>query len=314
MSRIVILMAVALAAAAAPAPGHTYRVAADGSGDFMTIQEGLSAALGGDTVSVAPGTYSGAGNRSLNFGGRRVLLIAPAGPESTTIDCESAARGFTFSSGEDTTAVVRGFTITRGYAAQGGGINCTGASPLIDGCWFVANSATSGAGAFFASSSAKVRNCVFTGNTATYGSGATFLLSAVVVRNCTFARNGGAGAPGTLYCVGSPAPTFRACVVAFSAAGPPMKCENGASPVTTRSVVFGNAGGNTLCGNATDNLVTDPLLCGMLAADYTLCANSPCLPGNNAWGERVGALGAGCGDCASAVEPMSWGRIKALWR
>jgi len=314
MSRTLALAALLLASAS-PLGAATIVVDAGGTGDYLTVQEGLNASASGDTVRVQPGTYAGAGNRALDFGGRRVVLWAPAGPESTVIDCGSAARGFFFHSGEDTTAVLRGFTVTGGHASQGGGINCTGASPVIDGCWFVSNSATSGAGGFFASSTARIMDCVFRSNSASFGSGASFLSSAAVVRNCTFCRNGGSGTPqGTLYCFNAPAPTFNRCVIAFSTAGPAMTCAGGSSPVTTHAVVYGNAGGNALCGSPGANLATDPLFCGMDAGNVAVCANSPCLPGNNAWGEALGALGAGCGSCASPVAPASWGCIKALWR
>lgn len=317
MERFFLLAALAAAIIlpGSPAAALTIVVDAAGTGDYLAIQDGLDAAATGDTVLVRPGTYTGARNRALDFGGVRLHLWAPAGPESTVIDCGLAARGFNFHSGEDTTAVVRGFTVTRGTASQGGGIYCAGASPLIEGCWLVANSATTGAGAFFASSSARLRGCVFRGNTASYGSGASFLSSAVRVRNCTFCRNGGGGgAQGTLYCVGVPAPSVRRCVIAFSTAGPALTCIGESAPATSRSIVFGNAGGDALCGTASDNLTVDPLFCGMDAGELTVCANSPCLAGNNAWGEAIGALGAGCGTCGSAVRHATWGRIKSLWR
>jgi len=317
MARALLLTAlvVALTLPGSPAGALTIIVDAAGGGDYLTIQDGLSAAGSGDTVLVRPGTYTGALNRALDFGGRGVVLWAPAGPESTVIDCGSAARGIFFHSGEDTTSVVRGFTVTRGHASQGGAINCTGTSPLIEDCWFVSNSATSGAGGFFASSAARIRNCVFRANSASFGSGASFLSSAAVIRNCTFCRNGGSGTPqGTLYCFNVPAPSLDRCVIAFSTAGPAMTCSGGAAPMTSRSIVFGNAGGDALCGTVDDNLVLDPLFCGMDAQDLTLCANSPCLAGNNAWGEAVGALGAGCGSCVSPVQPTTWGLLKSRYR
>ena len=317
MTRVLLLTALAAAIIlpASPAAALTIVVDASGSGEYLTIQGGLDAAATGDTVLVAAGTYSGGGNRALDFDGRRILLSAPAGPGSTTIDCGLVARAFNFHSGEDTTAVVRGFTITHGHASQGAGIYCVGASPLIDGCWLASNSATSGGGAFFASSSATIRNCVFRGNTALYGSGASFLSSAVSVRNCTFCRNGGGGdAQGTLYCFNLPAPSVRWCVIAFGTAGPVMICTADSAPLTNHSIIYGNAGGDALCGIASDNLSVDPLFCGMDAQNVAVCANSPCLAANNAWGEAVGALGAGCGSCGSAVQPASWGRIKSLYR
>ncbi len=189
-------------------------------------------------------------------------------------------------------------------------------SPLIEGCWFVSNSATSGAGAFFASSTALVRNCVFRGNSASFGSGASFLVIRRVTEELHVLQERGAGGTplGTLYCFNVPAPSLSRCVIAFSTAGPAMTCNGGAAPSTSRSIVFGNAGGNTLCGTVDDNLALDPLFCGMDAQNVSVCANSPCLAANNAWGEAVGALGVGCSSCGSAVQPASWGGIKSLYR
>jgi hypothetical protein len=43
---------------------------------FKTIQKGLGTALTGDTVLVAPGSYTGAGNKSLNFQGKNLTLAS----------------------------------------------------------------------------------------------------------------------------------------------------------------------------------------------------------------------------------------------
>ena len=45
---------------------------------------------------------------------------------------------------------------------------------------------------------------------------------------------------------------------------------------------------------------------------FSLAADSPCLPQNNDWGVQMGAFGQGCGPVA--IEPESWGRIKARYR
>ena len=53
---------------------------------------------------------------------------------------------------------------------------------------------------------------------------------------------------------------------------------------------------------------------GFWDGDLTLCGNSPCLPANNPWGVLIGAHDWSCGICASPVERVSWGQIKALYR
>jgi len=111
--------------------GPVWHVATTGSdltGDgssgspFATIQHGLDTAAPGDTVEVADGTYTGPGNRDLDFLGKTLVLRSVSDdPLACIVDCEGTPGdphfGFWFHSGEDTTAVVRGFTVTNAYAA-----------------------------------------------------------------------------------------------------------------------------------------------------------------------------------------------------
>ena len=116
-------------------------------GDEPTIQEGLDAASPGDTVAVAPDTYTGALNRDLDFGGKGIVLLAYYGRIMTIIDCEGAGRGFYFHSGEDTSAVVEGFEIVNAAADSGAGAYCVnGSSPKFRNCTFSGNDATTRGG------------------------------------------------------------------------------------------------------------------------------------------------------------------------
>lgn len=126
-----------------------------------TIQQGIDAASGGDTVLVAPDWYSGPLNRNLDFGGENITLESEDGAALTTIDCESAGRAFLFHSGEDTTAVVRGFTIAHALADTGGGAYClNGSSPKFEACNFSYCRALSRGGALCCNDSAPVmRGC-----------------------------------------------------------------------------------------------------------------------------------------------------------
>jgi len=101
-------------------------------GDQPTIQAGIDAAMNGDTVSVADGTYTGSGNKALDFWGKAITVKSENGPENCVIDCENNGRGFSFHSGEDANSVVNGFTIQNGRtASNGGGIYCQNSSPKI---------------------------------------------------------------------------------------------------------------------------------------------------------------------------------------
>ena len=52
----------------------TITVCWDGSGDMLSIQEGLNAAWSGDEVVVCDGVYTGIGNRDLDFQGQAITL------------------------------------------------------------------------------------------------------------------------------------------------------------------------------------------------------------------------------------------------
>jgi hypothetical protein len=60
------------------------------------------------------------------------------------------------------------------------------------------------------------------------------------------------------------------------------------------------------------DLFLDPLFCDVPNLDFTLQENSPYAAGNNATCGQIGAFGVGCGGVA--VESVSWGRLKTLYR
>lgn len=61
-----------------------------------------------------------------------------------------------------------------------------------------------------------------------------------------------------------------------------------------------------------DNISEDPLFCDAESGNYTLQDCSPCV-GTAHDGGDIGAFGVGC-ECIVAVEGLSWGRIKSLYR
>jgi len=100
-----------------------------------TIQAGINTAVNGDTVLVQPGIYV----ENLNYNGKNIVvgsLFITTGDTAyigqTVMDGNQAGSVVTFENGEDTTAVLSGFTITNGMAFNGGGIYCWLSSPKIE--------------------------------------------------------------------------------------------------------------------------------------------------------------------------------------
>ena len=161
-----------LSGVAGGAQSNTLRV----PGEYPTIQAAIDVSADGDTVLVADGTYTGPGNRDIDFGGRAIEVRSENGAAVCTIDVQANEldphRAFYFETGEPAEALVEGFTITNGFMDRGGAVLIGGdASPRFYGCVFIANTVQSdsdydGGGAVFVD----------------YASAATFTM-------CEFAQN-----------------------------------------------------------------------------------------------------------------------------
>lgn len=219
-----IVHTVLIAAVLCPlAIGKTIRVAKDGPADHATIQAAIDAASNGDTVLVAPGTYTGDGNRDIDFQGKAVTLKSKADAPSCVIQCGGRRplhvigrfpsvepeyhRGFYFHSREDANSVIQGFTITQGYMGpySGGAIYCEDSSPTIKDCIIVANVARSGGGIAAFGSNIQVRNCLIKENAASWtehdsGGGMALARGNARVLNCLFTGNVATRQGGGLYC------------------------------------------------------------------------------------------------------------------
>ena len=93
--------------------------------------------------------------------------------------------------------------------------------------------------------------------------------------------------------------TITRSILAFSSQGEAIVCDGPSYPTITHCCVYGNAGGDSLCGDYHDNLFVNPLFCDADSADFTLRDDSPCLPENNVWGELIGAHG--LGSCPTGI-------------
>jgi hypothetical protein len=146
-----------------PALSAVYYVTLDGTGDYTAIQNAIDAASHGDSILLGPGTFSGAGNKNLDTGGKAIVIASVFGADSTGIDCEGDGRAFYFHSGEENGTVISGITVVDGNAATrdgyGGAVYCDGASPTLVECVFRGCYADSGAAlALFESNARIIRN------------------------------------------------------------------------------------------------------------------------------------------------------------
>ena len=330
-----------IVACAIPSGATTIHLKSDGTGDYPTIQEGINAATDGDTVLLAAGTYTGAGNKSLYFYGKAITLTSASGPEATIIDCEQNNPAFWFRNGEGPSSVVSRLTIANGRGPAGGAIMCEATSPTITGNVFIGNRGDRGGAIWCHTSSAIIVNNTFTENNGNDGGaiGCTNSSSSLMISDNTFIRNKAIYQGGAIFCdwssptiygntlvsndaaqgggisaYRSSFPIIENTIIAFSTRGQGVSSGTNGCTVTNCDV-FGNVGGDALPASTIDgggNFSADPLFCGTEGSDnYFLNSASPCAPVNHLSGLLIGAWPVGCG--VVAVEPSTWGRLKALY-
>ena len=297
-------------------------------GEYPTIQAGIDAAVDGDTVLVADGTYTGEGNRDIDFGGRAILLTSENGRDATVIDCEGSEvdphRGFIFHSGEGPGSIVEGFTITNGWVPYGGGgaIQCYGySSPTIIDNLITGNripSAEGGGIVCYQQSCPVIRGNTISDNLADLGDGAGIhcRASSPIIEGNTITGNWAAfGCGGGISCAFGSSPTIVGNVITGNTAsisGGGVWCDSSSPLIRGNTIVenrvsFGGGGGIT-CHYSSAPLIEDNTIAGNLAADGSgggiACASSfPVVSGNTIVGNRAVDRGGGfsCGAASSAI-------------
>jgi Bacterial Ig domain len=136
--------------------------------EHLTIQAAIDVAEIGDTVMVAPGTYS----ENINFRGKAITVRSESGrPEDTTIDGGNADSVVVFNSGERRDSVLNGFTLQNGRARidnqgaiDGGGVKIENSSPTITNNEIKNNHACRGGGIGISSGSPLIQRNKITNN------------------------------------------------------------------------------------------------------------------------------------------------------
>ncbi len=208
--------------------------------DQSTIQDGIDAAVNGDTVNVVAGIYF----ENINFSGKLITLKSLAGPENTTIDGSASGSVVSFLSGEDNNAKLEGFTVTNGSAASGGGIRIFSSSPTITNCIIRDNEANYGGGIDCDTSpSAVIESCTIKDNIYyNNGGGISCLSSSPTIIDCIIKGN---NIPGSYAAFGGgiftnvSSPTITNCSIEYNEGyyGGGIYCSYSSTPVINDSII-----------------------------------------------------------------------------
>jgi predicted outer membrane repeat protein len=230
----------------------TYTVCPDGSGDYTTIQAAITAAGDGDTIELCDGTYTGSGNRDLDYGGRAITVRSASGdPAACIIDCQGNAgdqhRGVVFQSQEGADSVLRGVTVRNAYSWHAAGLFCeAGSSPRIAHCIFENNTAESRGGGLSAhnGSAPTIEYCVFRNNTAmSDGAGLRCYDGTPTVADCEFYGNTAGATGGAVHLNINSSASFLRCSFHdnhCTTDGGAIYATNGSAPSLEDCLVYDN--------------------------------------------------------------------------
>lgn len=239
----------AMTVLAATAQAATIRVPQDSS----TIQAAIDAAVAGDTVLVAPGTY----NEAIDFKGKAITVTSSNGAKKTIIDAGRTNSVVRFHTSETRASVLSGFTLRNGnateYPLDGGGVQIFQASPTIRGNVVTNSSACSGNGIAASFSSALIVDnhihhnhqdgCgggTTGGGILVGGAGAVEVTDNLIEYNQTDMDGGGIG----MFAAGQPLIARNTIRYNTAGSGGGISTVNGSSPTVIDNLVHGNTAGS----------------------------------------------------------------------
>ena len=197
-------------------------------GDYGTIQEAVNAAVDGNIIIIEPGTYQ---EHDIDFLGKAITVMSNDPEDSVTVratvvDGDSMGAVFLFQSGEDSTSILAGLTITGGSDWSRGAVSCENSSPEIyhnnitdnysngircnDSSSIITSNritGNSGSGIACSKSSPLITGNVITGNSAPNGGGISCSDSSfqtdISISNNIISGNSAQSAGGGIYSIGS---------------------------------------------------------------------------------------------------------------
>lgn len=185
--------------------------------DYPTIQASINASANGDTVLVGPGLYL----ENIVFRGKRIAVVSryavtgdPTSIQNTIINGSTPSHPDSGScvrivNGEDSTAVLQGFTLTGGYGTlwddehgpgnrywEGGGVLIALSSPTIKNNIISNNNvnrtggvSTGGGGIRLGDGAPRILNNIIMNNAGMYGGGIVSNFASPIIRNNVIANN-----------------------------------------------------------------------------------------------------------------------------
>ena len=227
-------------------------------GDQPTIQAGIDISVDADTVLVQPGTYV----ENINYIGKLItvgsLFLTTQDTtyiSQTVIDGNEDGSVVTFESGENSSTLLTGFTITNGNAPAGGGISCYNySSPSLENVTITDNSAGSDGGGIF---------CM-------YG-------SSPILQNVTISGNSSVHHGGGISCYENSSPSLENVTITNNSAhsGGGILCWDDSSPILQNVAISGNSavydGGGIYCYNS--SLSFDSVNRCNIFLNYAGCGN-----------------------------------------
>jgi len=322
---------------AVPSQAATITVDDDGPADYDNIRAAINAATAGDTVLVAPGTYTGPGNRGLNFYGKAITVRStepndPAVVAETVIDCQEATGGLGFTNNEQSNSVLAGLTIINvrfheciwPFFPQGV-ISCVGSSPTIRNCIIKYCSAdlhscsprgaitcrdgsaptithciiyqNASDGVYCENSSPTIKSCIISENAET---GIYCSESSSTISNCIISEN-----PGGIYCRGGSSHDISDCIIKGSSNhGVYVECYGESSQLTISNC--------TISGNSCGTWVGGGICCdGVASTTITNCLiSNNSAEGEYAYGGGIFYFGGGnhtISNCVISGNKATWG-------
>ena len=235
--------------------------------DYETIQEGIDAALPGDTVLVEPGIYI----ENISFSGKNIVVASlflttsdTSYISQTIIDGDQNNSVVRFESMEDSTALLTGFTITNGFnSLGGGGILCFAfSSPSLENLTIKGNTGAGGGGVMcFGYANPHISNVTIMENTSVLFGGGLYCefssnpsLDHVTIRDNISLQDGGG-----LYFLDSCKAQLNNVLIENNHAeryGGGLGCENGSDISLTQVELYNNSANSF--GGGMYNLAASP--------------------------------------------------------